>query len=405
MPSISKNVYPLSLQVKEYLPHFRKQYRALLREATYLPDSAARTFVHDLLVKRFNPPDPRKLNPKYWGTDYLRSKVDLKKLQTRSKKNATKLHLLERVNLEGSIPDLQHVLLRTYGRAGHRRRELITQLLRPGEDEIPQDDTALSRIIDSQISKNLDATKDVEIDKANAVAKRQRREHKEMHLFLMSQQANNPMESMRGRIKKLTPDIPLTNAWGRKFPEKRKVNIQRTWWASLLERVLPPLPEHEWNRLRDFAEGTQPIECPRPRRKAAIPRNQNEDVKSAGERMDSLYNKPARLNAGVWDETTTKIELHDSQASNTPQHNRTRAMRRLYGMIWSLSSKMVQDENTKEYTITWGGQRSPSAGGEITKPSLKDAEFFESPDGGLAQGITDRKIRKSVKRETQQLIH
>ncbi|TGO49192.1 hypothetical protein BOTNAR_0440g00050 [Botryotinia narcissicola] len=353
MPPIIKNVYPLSLQVKEYLPHFRKQYRALLREATYLPDSAARTFVLDLLVKRFNPPDPRKLNPKYWGTDYLRSKVDLKKLQTRSKKNATKLYLLER-------------------------------LLRPGEDELPQDDTALSRIIDSQISKNLDATKDVEIDKANAVPKRQRREHKEMHLFLTSQQANNPMESMRGRIKKLTPDIPLTNAWGRSFPEKRKVNMQRTWWASLLERVLPPLPEHEWNKLRDLAEGTQPIECPRPRRKAAIPRNQNEDVKSAGERMDSLYNKPARLNADVWDESTSKVELHDSQASNTPQHNRTRAMRRLYGMIWSLSSKMVQDENTKEYTITWGGQRSPSAAGEITKPSLKDAEFFESPDGGLA---------------------
>ncbi|KAF7908804.1 hypothetical protein BELL_0114g00260 [Botrytis elliptica] len=405
MPSISKNVYTLPLQVKEYLPHFRKQYRALLREATYLPDSAARTFVHDLLVKRFNPPDPRKLNPKYWGTDYLRSKVDLKKLQTRSKKNATKLHLLERVNLEGSIPDLQHVLLRTYGRAGHRRRELITQLLRPGEDELPQDDTALSRIIDSQISKNLDATKDVEIDKANASSKRQRREHKNVHLFLASQQANNPMESMRGRIKSLKLDIPLTNAWGRSFPEKRKVNMQRTWWASLLERVLPPVPEHEWNRLRDLAEGTQPIECPPPRRKAAIPRNQNEDAESAGERMDSLYNKPARLNADVWDETTMKIELNDSQTSNTPQHNRTRAMRRLYGMIWSLSSKMVQDENTKEYTITWGGQRSPSAAGEITKPSSKDAEFFELPDDRLAQGTMDRKIRKSVKRETQQLIH
>ncbi|KAF7903739.1 uncharacterized protein EAF01_006788 [Botrytis porri] len=405
MPSISKNVYPLPLQVKEYLPRFRKQYRALLREATYLPDSAARSFVHDLLVKRFNPPDPRKLNPKYWGTDYLRSKVDVKKLQKRSKKNATKLHLLERVNLEGSIPDLQHVLLRTYGRAGHRRRELITELLRPGEDELPQDDTELSKIIDSQILKNLDAMKDVEIDQANAVPKRQRRENKEIQLFLMSQQATNPMESMRGRIKKLTPDIPSTNAWGRKLPEKRKENMQRTWWASLLERVLPPLPEYEWNRLKDLAEGRQSIESPRPRRKPAVLRNQDEDAKSAGEKMDSLYNKPARLNADVWDEKTTKVDLDDSQASNTPQHNRTRAMRRLYGMIWSLSSKMVQDENTKEYTITWGGQRSPSAAGEITKPSSKDAEFFELQADGLAQGTTDRKIRKSVKRETQQLIY
>ncbi|KAK6600506.1 hypothetical protein H4I96_07832 [Botrytis cinerea] len=393
MPSVSKNVYPLHLQVKEYLPHFRRQYRALLREATYLPDSAARTFVHDLLVKRFNPPDPRKLNPKYWGTDYLRSKVDVKKLQTRSKKNATKLHLLERVNLEGSVPDLQHVLLRTYGRAGHRRRELVTQLLRPGEDEMPQDDTALSQIIDSQISKNLDATKD-------AAPRAQR------NAFVSHESTSKQSYGIDAREdKKAYARYTVNECMGTRPSRKTETKFATHMVASLLERVLPPLPEHEWNRLRDLAEGTQPIECPRPRRKAAIPRNGNEDTKSAGEEMNSLYTKPARLNTDVWAETTTKADLDDPQASNTPQNNRTRAMRRLYGMIWSLSSKMVQDENTKQYTITWGGQRSPSAAGEITKPSFRDAEFFELPDDGLAQGSADRKVRKSVQRETKQLKH
>ncbi|KAJ8067683.1 hypothetical protein OCU04_003289 [Sclerotinia nivalis] len=403
MSSVPRAAYEVSQEVRQYLPSFRQQYRALLREATYLPDSAARTFVHDHIVKRYNPPNPLKLNPRYWGTDYFRSKIDLEKLKSRSKKTSQKLHLLERVNLEGSSKDLQHVLLRTYGRAGQRRRELLSQLLRPGEEEVPQDDTALSHIIDSQIAKNLDATKDVDIDKARDVSKRQRREHKEITLFIASQQATNPMESMRGRIKNLKPDIPLTNAWGRKLPVKRKANMLRTWWANLLERVLPPLPEHEWNRLRDLAEGRQPIEDPRPRRKAAILRNLDQLDKSIGGEMNSLYNEPARLHANVWAESMEKTRLETPEISDEVKHNSVRARRRMYSMIWSLSSKMVQDENTREYTITWGGQRSPAAAGEITKPSLKDNEFFEMPEDGLVQGTTDRKIRRSVEREAKQL--
>lgn len=398
MSSTYRSVYEVSHEVRQYLPKLRQDYRAILREATYLPDSAARSFVHDLAVKRFNPPDPRKLNPRYWGTDYFRSKIDLKKLKDRSKKTAQKLHLLERINLEGSSKDLQNVLLRTYGRGGNRRRELLSQLLRPGEDELPQDDTALSKLIDNQIAKNLDATEDVEMDGATSVSKRNRREHREITLFLKSQQEHNPMESMRGRIKMLKPDIPLTNAWGRKLPAKRKENMRGTWWANLLEKVLPPLPEHEWNRLRDLAEGKEPIEDIRPRRKVATSYNSNKPVAPTGEELDSLLCTPARLNTDVRAESMHEADLKDSQINN-----RKRAMRRMYGMIWSLSPKMVRDENNKEYTITWGEQRSPSAAGEITKPSLKDAEFFEMPDDGLAVGATDKLIRKSIGRQEKKL--
>ncbi|KAI9649905.1 hypothetical protein NHQ30_002490 [Ciborinia camelliae] len=394
--------YVVPAQVREFLPTFRRTYRALLREATYLPDSAARSFVHDLVVKRFNPPNPRKLDPRSWGTDYLRSKVDLQKIEKGTKKATKKLHLLERVNLTGSSKDLQQVLLRTYGRSGNRRRELLSQLMRPGEDELPQDDTALSKIIDSQIGKRLDATEDVEVDRATVVSKRQRREHKELTLFLTSQQENNPMESIRGKIRTLKPDIPATNAWGRQLPEVRKATMKRQWWGNLLERVLPPLPEHEWNRLEALATGGQPFEEPPPRRKAAIPYYLNKPDGGAKE-MNSRFNSPARLHANLCAETTWKSHLEMPGTSDSTKELNARTMRRMYGMIWSLSSKMVQDEHTREYTITWGGERSPSAAGEITKPSLQDAELFEMPKDGLAEETTDRQYRKMVVRKSKQL--
>ncbi|KAG4030707.1 hypothetical protein MFRU_011g01630 [Monilinia fructicola] len=397
MSSVPKAVYKVSNDVREYLPKFRQQYRALLRESTYLPDPAARSYVHNLIVKRYNPPNPQKLNPKYWGTDYFRSRIDLKKLLKRSKKTSQKLHLLERVNREGSSKDLQNVLLRTYGRAGERRRELLSQLLRPGEDELPQNDTALSHMIDSQIAKNLDATKDVEIERAQEVPKSQRREHKELTLFLASQQANNPMESIRGKIKKLKPEIPAKNAWGRPLPAARKENMKRKWWANLLERVLPPLPEHEWNTLRDLAQGKQPIEDPRPRRKEATSHTPNTPT-SDSERM-RLMLVPARVNLNHWEQGTWE----NNPENPSMKHSRTRAMRRMYGMIWSLSAKMVRDESTKKFTITWGGERSLAASGNITKPSLKDAELFETPKEGLIEGTADKKFRKLVGRQVKQI--
>ncbi|ESZ95226.1 hypothetical protein SBOR_4386 [Sclerotinia borealis F-4128] len=399
MSSAKKAVYEVPQKVIEFLPKFRKQYRDLLREASYLPDSAARIYAHESIVKRFNPYNPRKLDPRYWGTDFLRSKFDPKTIEQRSKKAAQKLHLLERINLEGSTKDWQTVLLRTYGRAGKRRRELLSQLLQPGEDEVPQDDTALEALMDSQILKNLDATKDVEIDIANAVSKRKRREHKQMTMFLASQQENNPIESMRGRIRKLKPELPATNAWGRKLTEARKENTRRAWWADILERVLPPLPEHEWNRLADLAEGREPIEQRRPRRKPATSSDTKEPQPAS--ELNALLNTPARLNTKYWAEAPGESDSDDPPTIQT----NTRAMRRMYGMIWSLSAKMVQSEKTGTYTVTWGGQRSLSASGKITQSSSQDAELFEKPDDGLAEeGILDRQFKKIVGRNAKKLI-
>ncbi|QSZ28744.1 hypothetical protein DSL72_003246 [Monilinia vaccinii-corymbosi] len=401
-----KSVYRVSRDLLEYLQTFRQKYRALLREATYLPDPDARKFAHDLIVNRCNPHNPKKRNPIYWGTDYFRSHFDLETCRKRSKKMAQKLHLLERINLEGSSKDLQDVLLRTYGRAGHRRRELLSQLLRPGEQELPQDDTALSHVIDSQIAKNLDATKHAVVEETGTleVAKRQRRELKELTMFLASQQAHNPMESIRGKIKKLLPDIPEKNAWGRRLPAARKEKMRRKWWAYLLERVLPPLPEHEWDRLRDLATEKQPIEELRPRRKEAISLSPSQPI-NHGKRMSSLLT-PARLNLNYWEQENGKNPIDPDDPLK--KHTRRRAMRRIYGMIWSISSKMVQDENTKEIKITWGGERSPAAAGEITKPSLKDAELFEMPEGSVEQArgtmdkrIMDRKTRRFVERQAK----
>lgn len=397
MSSVPKAIYQVSTDVREFLPKFRQQYRALLREATYLPDEAARKFVHDTIVKRFNPHHPQKLDQRYWGTDYFRSKFDLEKVKKRSKKIATKLHQLERINREGSSEDIQHVLMRTYGRAGHRRRALLSALLRPGEDELPQDDTALSNIIDSQIAAQLDATRDIDIARAPDVSKRQRRGHKQLLMFLATQQKHNPMESLRGKIRSLAPKLPERNAWGRKLAEKRKENMKREWWANLLERVLPPLPEYEFDRLEALAKGEQPTEDLRPRRKEATSSNSdqlNDDI----ERM-KRFMVPARVNINHWEKEMNNREGDDS----LPRSLRVRTMRRIYGMIWSNSAKMVQDENTKEYIITWGGERSPAATGEMTKPTSKDAEFFSMLGEGVNTDVKDKRIKKFISRQQKKI--
>ena len=51
------------------------------------------------------------------------------------------------------------------------------------------------------------------------------------------------------------PKIPERNAWGRPMPIKRVRNFKRRWYAAVLSRVMPPLPEAEWEMLRKMALG------------------------------------------------------------------------------------------------------------------------------------------------------
>jgi len=65
---------------------------------------------------------------------------------------------------------------------------------------------------------------------------------------------------------------------------------------------------------------------------------------------------------------------------------------------------MHQDEVTGTWVIRWGGQKGPSANGEITKPSKAQKEFFEGLEEMRAKppkkgrgGVKDRVKDKIAK--------
>ena len=70
----------------------------------------------------------------------------------------------------------------------------------------------------------------------------------------------------RRPLRTIAPQVPETNSWGRPTPMKRVRNIKRQWYADTLSRVMPPLPEAEWELLRKRALGKISLHHPHRRR-------------------------------------------------------------------------------------------------------------------------------------------
>jgi hypothetical protein len=350
----------------------RHVYRALLRAATYLPDSAARTYMHSHVVYRFRSVSDKikfrsKHNPR--SAQGLIEEYHSPKRIAKARQQARQL---ERAG-HGSWPDLKKVLFLTYGRMGRRKRELIEDLLQPEENKLPKDDKALEQLIQGQSEE-----KPLRFASNSKFLK-----------FVKSQQANQPPEAARFKIRTSMPRIPEENLWGRPVPLKLQESIKRRHWASTLDKLLPPLPEHEWNRLRDLATGAIRIEDPPPRR------SRSERKPLAGEENDAkvleYFTKPANIltsdfdevkvdpahGATCWTKPIREVEVPNKNAyTGTP-----RFMRRLYASIWNMSAKMAQDPVTKEWVIKWGGLRSAFHSGHVITPTTpKDMELFEGVD-------------------------
>lgn len=182
---------------------------------------------------------------------------------------------------EGEEKPLRRVLDHTYGRTGRRRREYVERLRALGE-------TPLRAVMQSQ--------------------------------------AKNPPISNRPDLNTKNVRRPKIeeNIWGRK-PIKRTLSIEKKHETRLLKRLMPPLPEAHWCRLRDLSTGV-------------------------------LKEKPAK-----------------GMEKGRPD----RFMRRMWGAIWNSSPLLRQEENGK-WKVEWGGWRSPLSNGLMAKATKKDAELFES---------------------------
>jgi len=82
-----------------------------------------------------------------------------------------------------------------------------------------------------------------------------------------SQVTARPVELRGARLKTAKYNVPTVNSWGRSMPRVRVANMVHKAYVKLLDKIMPPLPEHEWKRLEGLVHGTVKWEGCKPRRK------------------------------------------------------------------------------------------------------------------------------------------
>ena len=385
---------------KELPTELLHAYRALLRAATYLPDSACRTYIHNYIVHRFRSARKTTKSGQTLGGEDVARNLGKKRIRYAWRFS----RFLERAAQENR-DDLKKVLLLTYGRTGKRKRKLIQELIRPEESSLPEDEKALEELIHKREGRHApDFTPNAKFGS-----------------FLRSQVANSPAESPYAKIRHVAAKIPEENIWGRSVPWKLQRSLRKRWWANTLDKILPPIPLHEFNRLRGLSLGSIPIEDPPSRRS----RPKVMDCKAMSENNSevwALLRNPARLPNSTIDEVKFDPEQglrfitegetgptlsftgkgsRMEKAQNERVH-RARSVRRLYASIWNLTSVISMDEVTKLWVTTWGGGRTKAHSGEVTAPSLNDEELFEGledvmPD--VSQQRKNQKVHRKIRHE------
>jgi hypothetical protein len=189
-----------------------------------------------------------------------------------------------------------------------------------------------------------------------------------LHTLMKSQSQKSDADTCRSQIRRLEPEIPEENIWGKPLALVRRQNITDRFWASTFEKLLPPVPEAEWNRLRDLATGVIPFEGAPPRRSRPRPQPAPKTFLTA---------------------SSLKLPIQDAcRHLLTPLHHITkehhitaRFMRRIWGDIWCNTPKVSYDKERKsKWVVTWGSGRSTTSKGIFGVPGRQDLELFEGID-------------------------
>lgn len=130
---------------------------------------------------------------------------------------------------------------------------------------------------------------------------------------------------------KLEPTVPELNAWRRPMPKSRVKNMTKAWYATFLDRVIPPLPTADWLRLYDLATGKIAFPGVPLRRPGITTRLSALDLVVTHGRVDKKVFGP------VW------------TAEMTP-----RFMARVWSEVFSLCPAMHRDTSEGEWKVIWG---------------------------------------------------
>lgn len=255
---------------------------------------------------------------------------------------------------------LRKVLMMAYGRIGKRRRELLQPLLhlprkessRNTHDVQENETIALSGLDEGLGESEESKSKDSAGDFASTTAAvnpdqliNKYHPHAlppQLYTLLHSQMQYAPPTLTRSNPRRLQPLIPELNTWLRPMPQNRVKNMHKKHYAQLLSRALPPLPNNEWERLRDLTSGKAEPEQPRRRRGRSTSVVGAEPVDPGIGALDIVvrYGKVPR----------PAMEIQFEDGTNK------RAMRRLYAKVFSQCPLMEYDEGGHKWRVTWGEQ-------------------------------------------------
>lgn len=349
-------------------------YRHLLRESSYLPP-VCRPFISERINRRFHKhrrdADPApSLRQAGHGLRYLRAA------------NA------------GDMARMRRVLLLAFGRIGRRRRELLDRLIRK---DPPADSAALQELIRAEerpLGEPDDWLTKWDVGK--------------IQTFLASQAQAGIRSSPRPDIKSTQLDprknIPTENIWGRPLhPRLARTKLKKAW-KKLIDRVLPPVAEGEWELLRDLASGKKAgPEWEIPTRRTLARRDDKAGSEAQGQewhwapytvkpirQVERKNSRPLKLMTGT---AGGNSSLPGSPPAKV--HNYTaRFWRRFYAQIWQMTATMEKKPGGEGWNIKWGSTRLV-----LSPPAAGHAEFFQgvSSDGKLL-GTPAKGQKKSAPR-------
>ena len=348
--------------------------RALLRQSSYLPDATARDYFHGYIIERYRKYNPRPSRPSNGPTltpDRRRS------LHKEARKG---LLFLQRAN-DGHPTHLLRALAMAYGRTGRKRRELLKLVVSSSSsngDPSPMDEEALAQLselitknsCDSHIEKPMPARDRLRPSEGRRLGPR-------MEALIVAQKRQGA-PGVPNKIAKI-PFIPKTNKWGRSMPRKRVVNMKRRWYAEVLSKILPPLPESDWKTLRDLALGRVQSEGTL-RRRTPLAQTRAQDSTNKRNQSANIDQLSSHIGASSILENKETIREHKRKLLGSHPHRITpRYMRRLRGRIFSQCPMMKWDAERRRWVVIWEDlQKSKEV--SLGRPERMGMDMFEGVD-------------------------
>ncbi|KAF1926938.1 uncharacterized protein M421DRAFT_66560 [Didymella exigua CBS 183.55] len=357
--------------------------RALLREATYLPDATARTYFRRYVVARFKAYQPRPnatasfdvaAVDKYRLRAFKRRHAGIIKarLGQQQRKAHKGLNFLRRAN-QGEAQCLQKALWFAYGRLGRRKHALLDDLLKP-DPAWPAGPAPLQQLYRSEL-KCLQYFEAPQV-RAGSHAIYISQQYPRLRALVTSQ--SKQATDKKRAVKSPFLTTPVLNTWQRPVPIKRAINNVRRWYADTMTALLPALPTEEWNRLEAMSNGQQRIGFVRPRTPAAgVPSQPGADDSS----LERMVHHSLALD---------KLSKADRpQGINRPHNLTVRFMQRLYAKLLTLTPKLEYNETRQQWRAVWGQHFKAVQPRSYTAP-VDDALFA----GVDAKGIAPKAPKK-----------